>query len=286
MSTPTPTEQLIQGIKNGSIVPYIGPGALRGVVNRLNQQPIPADSNSLILAMNNGQPMAPRLMYEFPRAAMNLENKKGRKFIERFLTTTYAETQWTPSVFHSWLAGLNAPYIIDINRDTQLQHFYEDKPHTLIVGVSRIGGTDYRFRIYSFADGKYTEESLETVDTRLPILFKPMGSPLPEANYVASDADYVDYITELMGGFAIPGFVKELRKNKQYLFIGMNFTRDTERMVLSDIIYDANPALPGWALIADPTDKERRFCDKKHIQILEFDWEALLSGQSLSTSVA
>ena len=41
--------------------------------------------------MNDGKPMAPRLMYEFARAAMNVEQKKGRKSVERFLTTTYAE---------------------------------------------------------------------------------------------------------------------------------------------------------------------------------------------------
>ncbi|MFO1234129.1 MAG: hypothetical protein U1E47_03310 [Rivihabitans pingtungensis] len=36
-----------------------------------------------------------------------------------------------------------------------------------------------------------------------------MGTPRPGgAGYIASDADYVDYITELMGGFAIPPTLK------------------------------------------------------------------------------
>ena len=45
-----------------------------------SENQIPADSESLIYAMNDGKPMAPRLMYEFPRAAMNLENKKSLEF--------------------------------------------------------------------------------------------------------------------------------------------------------------------------------------------------------------
>ena len=103
-----------------------------------------------------------------------------------------------------------------------------------------------------------------------------MGSPLPDATYIASDADYVDYITELMGGFAIPDFIKSYRKGKQYLVLGLRMTRDTERMVLSDFIYAAGePA--GWALIAEPNDKERRFCKKMNIELIEADIDHLLA---------
>ena len=277
MTTTELMQTLTAGLKSGQIVPYLGAATLNGVVSKMNGQPIPADSDSLILAMNDGKPMAPRLMYEFPRAAMNLENKKGRKFIERFLNTTYGEQQWTASAFHQWLAGLNLPYVIDINRDTQLQNFYADRPHTLIVGVARISGTDYRFRIYQYYSGEYREITQDEVDTTLPVLFKPMGSPLPEANYIASDADYVDYITELMGGFAIPAFLKDYRKDKQYLFCGLSMTRDTERMVLSDIIYAAaSPA--GWVLLPDASDKEKRFCEKKNLVVVDASWEELMKG--------
>jgi len=274
---------LIEGIHSGQIVPYLGADTLRGVTDKANGEAIPADSDSLILAMNDGKPMAPRLMYEFPRAAMNLENKKGRKFIERFLNTTYAEKQWSGSEFHRWLAEMNLPYIIDINRDTQLQDFYSDRPHTLIVGVARISGTDFRFRIYQYYSGEYREITQEEVDTSLPILFKPTGTPKPEANYIASDADFVDYITELMGGFAIPSFLKEYRKGKQYLFCGLRMLRDTERMVLSDIIYAAGePA--GWVLLPEPTDKEIRYCQKKNLIIVDASWEDLMAEQTVEAS--
>ncbi|MGB1091837.1 MAG: SIR2 family protein [Oceanobacter sp.] len=224
--------------------------------------------------------MAPRLMYEFPRAAMNLENKKGRKFIERFLNETYLETKWSVSPVHQWLADMNLPYIIDINRDTQLQDLYKDRNHTLIVGVARITGTAYRFRIYQFssADQSYNEIAQEAVDISLPILFKPMGSPVPEANYIASDADYVDYITELMGGFAIPGFLKEYRVGKQYLFAGVRMQRDTERMVLSDIIYASKDDPAAYALLPGANDKELRYCKKKNITVIDRNVSELLES--------
>jgi len=268
-------QELMEGIRKGSIVPYLGAGALSGSVSVEAGDPIPADSDSLIYAMNNGAPMAPKLMYEFPRAAMNLELKKGRTFITRTLNKIYAETQWTRSPVHDWLAEVKPAYVVDINRDTQLQDSYADTPHTLIVGQSRLGAAEYRFKLFSYADGSYSETAQEAVDPKLPILFKPMGTPNPEPLYIASDADYVDYITELMGGFAIPSFLKEYRKEKQYLFIGLRMTRDTERMVMSDIVYGSKKPT-GWALIPEPNAKERRFCKKMGIEIIEADIDALI----------
>lgn len=266
--TPELRASLIAGLKDGSIVPYLGSGVLADVRNVATGEPIPADSDSLIIAMNGGKPMAPKLMYEFPRAAMNVELKRGRSAVTKFLTRTYGETAWTRGAFHDWLKDIAPPYVIDINRDTQLQDSYAGVPHNLVVGIARIGGTDFRYKLY-FWDGAAYQKS-EAINPALPILFKPMGTPKPEANYIASDADYVDFITELMGGFSIPPEVKELRKGKKYLLMGLRLNRDTERMVMSDFIYAAaEPA--GWVFISAPTDKEKRFCKKVGLEIIDAD---------------
>lgn len=266
--TPELREKLLAGLKDGSIVPYLGPGVLSDVKNVATGAPIPADSDSLIYAMNDGKPMSPKLMYEFPRAAMNVELKRGRSAVTKFLTRVYGESVWSRAALHDWLKTLSPHYVIDINRDTQLQDSYVDVPHNLIVGIARIGGTDFRYKIY-FWDGVAYQKSL-VINPAIPTLFKPMGTPKPEPTYIASDADYVDFITELMGGFSIPPEIKELRKGKQYLLMGMRLNRDTERMVMSDMIYGAaQPA--GWVFIEQPTDKERRFCRKIGLEIIEAD---------------
>lgn len=272
-------QELITRLNDGHLVPYLGPGALAGVHDTITGAPIPADSDSLILAMNDGSPMALRLMYEFPRAAMSVELKRGRKSVEQFLTRTYAEKSWTPAPLHAWLADLKLPYVIDTNRDMQLQTGYAETPHTLLVGLARIGGTDYRFRLYHYDGRAYGAIDQDAVDTSLPILFKPLGTPLPMPAYIASDADYVDYITELMGGFAVPAFVKEYRRNKQYLFLGMRFTRDTERMIVTELTYAAGSPR-GWALIENATDKERRFCERMDIIVVDGSVEALLKASA------
>jgi len=275
-------DSIITGMTEGKIVPYLGPGVLKGVIHSETGANIPADSDSLILAMNAGKPMAPRLMYEFPRAAMDMELKKGRNFVNKFLDDTYSDNGWSRSLFHGWLETIKPQYVIDVNRDCQLQDSYADTPHILIRGISRIAGTDYRFTLHQYDGSCYKEVSVEDADASLPMLFKPMGSPLPDATYIASDADYVDYITELMGGFGLPVFLKEYRKNKQYFFIGLPMTRDTERMVLSDIIY-ASDKPAGWALIEEPNNKERRYCAKMNIEIIEASVTDFLNAVGIST---
>lgn len=277
-------DSIITGITEGKIVPYLGPGVLKGVTHSETGADIPADSDSLILAMNAGKPMAPRLMYEFPRAAMDMELKKGRNFVNKFLDDTYSDNGWSRSLFHAWLETIKPQYVIDVNRDCQLQDSYADTPHILIRGISRIAGTDYRFTLHQYDGSAYKEVSVEEADASLPMLFKPMGSPIPDATYIASDADYVDYITELMGGFGLPIFLKEYRKNKQYFFIGLPMTRDTERMVLSDIIY-ASDKPAGWALIEEPNNKERRYCEKMNIEIIEASVTDFLNAVGISTPV-
>ncbi|MCB2100115.1 MAG: SIR2 family protein [Rhodobacterales bacterium] len=268
--TRTGLNTLIDGMADGTLVPYLGPGALFDVVDGATGEAMPADSDSLILAMNNGRPMAPKLMYEFPRAAMNQELKRGRTSVTRFLADLYGRPGWRGGALHGWLASVAPPYVIDVNRDLLLQSLYADRPHLLIRGLARLGGTDYRFRIHRWDGDAYHEMVPTAAVPDLPVLFKPLGSPVPDPTFVASDADFVDYITELMGGFAIPGFVKTRRKGRRYVFLGLRLTRDTERMVLSDLIHDAGqPA--GHAVIAEPTEKEVRYCARMNIEIVRAD---------------
>lgn len=283
MLTPALRTEILAGLKDGSVVPYLGAGVLADVRACADGRPMPATSDELILAMNGGKPMAPKLMYEFSRAAMNVELKRGRGAVTRFLDTTYGATDWTRSSVHDWIKSLRPAYVVDINRDTQLLDSYAGVPHVLVLGCARIGGTDFRFKLYAYDGSGYTAIAPEQAAPGMPVLFKPMGAPKPESSYIASDADYVDFITELMGGFAVPAFVKSLRRDKRYLLMGLRLNRDTERMVLADMIYGAaSPA--GWALIEQPTEKEHRFCEKLDIDIVEASAEELMNGVSEAAS--
>ena len=265
-----PYAELLDELNRKRLVPFLGPGILHDVRHAVTGQAIPADSDSLILAINEGRPMAPKLMYEFPRAAMNLELKKGRRFVEKALTRVYADEGWTRAAVHDWLARWMPPYVVDINRDSQLQQTYGETPHVLVRGLARTAGTQFRYTLHRHDGHGYATVTSEALSTDVPILFKPMGSTLPDSQFVASDADYVDYITELMGGFAIPSFLKEYRQDKKYLLLGLSLTRDTERMVMSEIILNGDERR-GWAVIKDPGPKQVRFCERIGLDIIDMD---------------
>lgn len=267
---------ILSGLRSGAVVPFIGAGALAEVTESGTGTPMPADSDSLILAMNQGKPMAPKLMFEFSRAAMHVELKRGRAALTRFLDGTYRDRVWTPSPLYQWLGSQPFPYLIDTNRDLLLQQAWSERAHLLVVGMARLGGSDYRFKLYRHDGTGYEPVEQDRVAAGLPVLFKPLSSPWPSSSYVASDADFVDYLTELMGGFAIPGLIKRWRTGRQYLLIGMNFHRDTERMLLSNITFGAaEPA--GWAFIRHPSDKERRFLKRQGFILVEAEWSDLLA---------
>ena len=168
--------EMLAGLKDGSIVPYLGPGVLADVRHAETGVPMPATSDELIIAMNGGKPMSPKLMYEFPRAAMNIELKRGRSAVTKFLDATY-NAPWTRSAVHDWLKAIKPAYVIDINRDTQLLDSYADVPHTLVLGCARLGGTDFRFKLFAWDGKHYTAILPGQAALGLPLLFKPMGSP-------------------------------------------------------------------------------------------------------------
>lgn len=263
-------EEIRAGLAAGQVVPFLGPEVLADVTHRDSGRKIPATSDELILALNNGQPMAARLMYEFPRAAMNIELKRGRSAVNRLLEQTYADGGWSEAAVHAWLARFELPYVIDLNRDTGLQKLYATRPHTLLCGVARIAG-GLRYKLYRHDGSGYAAAADEAaIDPAAPILFKPLGTPLPTPHWIASDADYVDYITEMMGGFALPAFLKQRRSGLRYLVAGLRLNRDTQRMLVSEMIYGAAPAA-GWALIPGANDKERRFCARLGLTVLDAD---------------
>src|SRR5512143_825044 len=56
MPVPNTLATILSALSDGTAVPYLGAGALAGVTDPASGRAIPADSDSLILAMNGGQP--------------------------------------------------------------------------------------------------------------------------------------------------------------------------------------------------------------------------------------
>lgn len=260
-------ETIKKEIRNQTTIPYFGLGVFEGATTKEGEA-LPYDSDSLILAMNGGRAMAPRLMYEYSRAAMHLEQRRGVDYMVQLINHIYTKP-FDPTPLHKAIADMSPRYIIDTNRDTKFQELLAYTPHCLIIGKSRIMGNDYRYEIYEYdvENQKYFQVDDEVLESAEKILFKPMGSPLPVPSFVISDADYVDWLTEAMGGYAVPKVLKTYRKAKKYLFLGTCFDRDTDRMVANELTID----LEGGYVVTDRElgKKEQKFIDKHNLEVIE-----------------
>jgi len=262
----TQLETIKKEIRNQTTIPYFSLGVFEGITTKEGEA-VPFDSDSLILSMNGGRAMAPRLMYEYSRAAMYLEQRRGVEYMTQLINHIYTKP-FDPTPLHKAIVDMSPRYIIDTNRDTKFQELLAYTPHCMILGKSRIMGNDYRYEVYEYdvENQKYFLVDEEALETAPKILFKPMGSPLPNPSFVISDADYVDWLTEAMGGYAVPKVLKTYRKARKYLFLGTYFERDTERMVANELTLD----LEGGYVVTDKElgKKEQKFIDKHHLEVI------------------
>ena len=265
-------------IQNGTLIPFIGMGVFKETKTEDGFQ-LPFDSDSMILALNSGRAMSPRLMYEYSRAAMSLEQRKGRPFIEQMTNHIFTSNPYALPLVYEWLKTLKPQYVVDLNLDDSLLKIYADVDHYLVTGVSRIMAGYDRFIVYMYHAHKKTYERIEKelLNSMLPILFKPLGCTVPEKNFIISDADFVDWLTEAMGGYAIPPFLKTYRHEKAYLFVGVDFDRDTFRMVANEVTI----GLSGGYVVNDKeemTKKEEKFLLSHHIDKLQTNLQGLLKS--------
>ncbi|MFA6191294.1 MAG: SIR2 family protein [Sulfurimonas sp.] len=258
-------------IKNNTTVPYFGLGIFENTKTNEGEQ-MPYDSDSMILMLNNGRPMSQRLMFEYSRAAMHLEERRGVSYLTQLVNHIYTKN-FEPTPLHKIIIDLCPKYIIDTNRDPKLQELLANKPHSMIIGKARIMADKNRYEVYKYdVENKSYHITLDSdLSEKEPILFKPMGSTLPEPSFVMSDADYVDWLTEAMGGFAVPPMLKSYRKGKKYLFLGTSFDRDTDRMVANELTFDS----AGGYIITDKElgKKEKKFVAKHNLIVINMSLE-------------
>jgi hypothetical protein len=144
--------------------------------------------------------------------------------------------------------------------------------HFMVTGTARIMGGYDRFIVYLYNVGTKTYNKVEKdeLNDSLPIIFKPMGCMIPNKDFIVSDADFVDWLTEAMGGYGLPPFLKGYKKDKSYLFMGVDFSRDTFRMVANEITLD----LAGGYVVDSKEElskKELKFIKTHKLELIQED---------------
>jgi len=243
----------------GNVIPYLGPGML----SLCGGVQVPATPAALVAVMTAKVSVPHKIRHKLTQAAQFIENFKHRKSVRMIMDAAYAPVP-TPSPLHCALAASGTTLWVDT--------WYDD---TLLAALkaARPQGGWYQLQGLSQSEhfGRWTaayDAQGHVADTpatnATPLLYRPIGGRSPASNYLVSDSDYVEVLTETDIQTPIPAVVQERRKGKGFLFLGCRFDDQLSRSFARQIMKRSGDT--HWAVLPDePTRMEARFLEAQGI---------------------
>jgi hypothetical protein len=203
-------------LKTGSVVPYLGPG-----LTQLSETSVPMTPEALAAFFGTKVALPKRAKGNAWASAQHIESMKHRATVSALMTEAFSE-RVAPTALHSYLASLKLPLIVDSWYDGAMREALAGRTDWgEIQGITRAGITEDRW--YRFYDASGSEASRDLAESWTTVLYKPHGSVAPAKNYIISDADYVEVLTEIDIQTPVPDAVKNRRAERSFLFIGCRF---------------------------------------------------------------
>lgn len=258
MSTSVFIDGIVRRIGDGEIVPYLGPGLLA-----LCADPrVPATSAVLAQSLTAKVSVPYKIRNRLTQAAQFIENFKHRKSVVGLMNDAFAATP-APSPLHLALAASGAGLYVDSWYDdtfaAALAHVRGAAGWAQVQGLSQAEHMGRWFGAYDAHGGP-----LADVPDAGTLLYKPIGSHGPAANYLVSDSDFVEVLTEIDIQTPIPPAVQAWRSGRSFLFIGCRFDDQLTRAFARQIMKRSSDT--HWAVLPDePTRMEARFLDEQRI---------------------
>lgn len=262
------------GLRAGRVVPYLGPGML----SLVPQYAVPGTPEALVALLTAKVSVPHKIRGRLTQAAQFIENFKHRKTVVDLMNNAFAAAP-SASPLHAWLASLNLPLIVDTWYDEAMSTAL----HEAGVKWGEVQGLSQSEHFGSWT-GWYDRDGNPMPD-RAPdwatLLYKPIGSTSPAGNYLVSDSDYVEVLTEIDIQTPIPQEVQALRSGRSFLFLGCRFNDQLTRSFARQIMKRSSDR--HWALLPDePTRMEAKFLAEQNITriALPLDSLAAVSAQA------
>jgi len=248
-------DALCEGLRDGSLAPYLGPGMLSLCASGA----VPATPLDLAAFLNAKTSVPGKIRNRLTAVAQFIENFKHRKTLVTAMDEAYAATP-TPSALHRWLAALPAPLIVDGWYDNTLRSALAARTDWAEVqGLSQSEHFGTWVGWYT-AHGELSPDPIEAST----VLYKPWGGRAPASNYLVSDTDYVEVLTEIDIQTPIPLLVQQRRAGLGFVFLGCRFNDQLPRAFARQIMKRSKG--PHYAVLPDePTRMEARFLDEQGI---------------------
>ena len=209
-------EDIAKQLRAGTMVPYLGPG-----VAELSNPTIPTSPEALAAFFGGKVALPRRAKGNVWAAAQHIESMKHRSTVTTLMAQAFAPVV-EPNALHHFLASLPLPMIVDAWYDGAMRAALGERTDWgEIQGNTRAGiGED---RWYRFYDAAGIESQREVAKSWTTLLYKPHGGVVPSKNFLISDADYVEVLTEIDIQTPIPDEVRDRRTERNFLFIGCRF---------------------------------------------------------------
>lgn len=282
------TLRLVDEVKGklaeGSVIPYLGPGMLELVPGGPS---VPASPEALVERLVKKVSVPPKIRNNLTAAAQFIENFKHRKTLSNAMVEAF-QAGVQPSALHGYMASLPRKplLIVDAWYDNAMEKSIAqgNRVWGQIQGVSQaehFGTWVHYFR----GNGSAAEEfEADTWDT---VLYKPLGSISPAHNFLVSDSDYVEVLTEIDIQTPIPPLVKQLRNGAGFLFLGCRFRNQLERTFARQIMKRSSDT--HWAVMPGKlTRNEARFLEEQNIRQIDLslaEFSHMLTGEPVADHV-
>ncbi len=244
------------GLLSGALAPYLGPG-LQALSDNV---PVPADPQALVNLLTARNSVPGKIKNKLTQAAQFIENFKHRKTLVAGMDSAYTACP-APSALHHWLAALPTPLLVDTWYDDTLRAALRSRADWAEVqGLSQSEHFGTWTGWYA-ADGSALADPAETVRT---VFYKPWGGHAPASNYLISDSDFVEVLTEIDIQTPIPQTVQERRSELGFVFLGCRFNDQLARSFARQIMKRSKG--PHYAVLSEePTRMEARFFEEQGI---------------------
>jgi hypothetical protein len=261
----------------GKLVPYLG-AELH--VQSEDAAPVPLTPTELAARLAARVTVPFKVRANMTAAAQYIENFKHRKTLVALMKEIF-QPEVAPSPTHRFFAGApNLPLLVDTWYDGAAQSAFAVRADWgQVQGVSRAEHRDIWVKYYR-ADG--AECGADAAAGWRTLIYKPLGSIAPAANFIVSDSDFVEVLTEIDIQSPIPPRVQELRGGKRFLFLGCRFRNQLERAYARQVMKRSSDG-PHWAVLpGELTKNETRFLEEQHIQRLDMSLDDFLGKVSAS----
>ena len=252
---------ILEGLAAGQVIPYLGPA----VLGLEGSTAVPSAPETLVELITAKVTVPHKIRKNLTAAGQFIENFKHRKTLVGLLSDAF-QGQPAPTALHRFLASLPLPLIVDAWYDATMASAMAGRSDFgQVQGVSRaehFGDWVHYFH----ADGTPAEPAEAAQWTTL--LYKPLGSIAPARNFILSDSDYVEVLTEIDIQTPIPERVKEIRSGRNFLFLGCRFRTQLERTYARQIMKRSSSR--HWAVLPEePTRNEARFLAEQQIERID-----------------